>query len=142
MNLAPGAQLLRLVRPKPDFVGDDDGRPRHKVFEPSSDDRESAKSRGLPIRVSVWDLTRISVRGAREAMSDDGERVGFTLTSDDVKAVSEKLACPRLRAVDDPIHGTPEGHSGIEGLDREQNEPRLTCETRLRELAQKLKPLG
>ena len=144
-----GATLLRLVVPKPDFIGDDGGSAQWLSIKPSPTDSLQAAERGHPVRVSVWDVTRTTFEQAT-AFRRRNDCLPFTLTAADVREVGGEVGVDAMAAVYDPLD-EPEsqrpgadGHAGIEGLERgaKPNESKESWKYRLHLLARRLKPFN
>jgi hypothetical protein len=122
MEVGTDVDLLRLLVPKPDYVGDDLGTTTFLAFRPTDADKKSAQEHGHPVRVTTWDLGRttlpeaIAFRGRQDCRP-------FVLSGQDVVDVGSRFSIQTLRAVYDPLDipaanmPGPNGHVGIEGLE-------------------------
>ena len=141
LELAAGAITLRLVPNEPRFVPEGARFPNSVAIEPSSKDKEDAKRRGTPVRVSVWDRGRTTVAQAVGCRRTDKPQRAYTLPVDGVHAVRAQFANSRLRVVEDPLEelrdqAGGDGHCGVEGLDRVAGQPRVDWKDMLDELVQ------
>lgn len=136
--LAADANVLRLPKPPPDFVPDSDWHPTWEQFAPSSGDKEHARQREKPVRVSVWDETLTSIAHARAFR--EGPTLVLRLGLQDVHdvAVKEQRPLPVVyEPLDPPKDARPgaAGHAGIEGLDRAPGQPKTAWRAMLQSLA-------
>lgn len=135
MYLSLAARVLRTVKKKPgntEFLPTEGIRyPVPAMFNPSSGDKKEAELRSLPIRVSVWDSSKTTVREAKALTRSDTrpslEQLAFSLNVSDVDAIKQRLGREALCVVEDPLEPPrdedgAEGHCGIEGLDRRNGE--------------------
>lgn len=131
------ATVVRLPTVRQVHVSGEQLYPRPDAFALSSAER-AARDRGERVRVSVWDLARISVAAARASRAT--EVVAFALEVGAVTVLANALAYPGLRVVEDPDAAPPDAspqvrsaHAGIEGLDvappRHSN-PRILADAR------------
>jgi hypothetical protein len=135
------ATTLRLVRDEPRFIPPGAKFPNSIAIEPTNEDKEDARRRGLPIRVSVWDRARTSVSQAVTFRRSVEPLRAYSLPVAGVVAVKNRFNLARLRVVEDPLEDLGEepgadGHCGVEGLDREQGQPRSAWRDMLDELLQ------
>lgn len=144
LELVPGsAELLRLATPRPDYIGDDGGRPTWKVLEPSSNEKSKQ-----PIRVSVWDWERTTLDQAL-AFRGKADCIPLALRCADVHGLAARTGVP-TPVVYDPMPGNraslpgASGHAGIENLDRksQSGETRPQWQHRLQLLADLLRPVS
>ncbi len=125
-------RLLRLPAPPKDFVPER-WSPSWQDLAPSSDDKQHAESTGRPVRVSVWDA---ALTTTDQALSFRG-RATLVITAqvnDVVAAGATAVVYDRLEAPDADRPGAA-GHAGIEGLVRQDGEPRTAWKTRLQRIA-------
>lgn len=142
-ELAAGKRILRLVKDIPRFIPPGYSLPTGDAFEPSTDDKEEARKRAQPVRVSVWDLELTTVEQAKAFRASE-QLLAFDLMVQDVIDVRQLFNCHRLRVVADPFDVSQPGaygHCGIEGLDRQKGEDRKTYRATLDELAKRAKPI-
>lgn len=109
--------LLRLLKPIPLFVGDDN-RLGWRAFRPTKTDLTVS-----PVRVSVWDTKRTTLA---QALAFRGSAVPapqpWHVQETAIAEIAQAEAWPGLRVVDDPqkeLEGAgADGHCGIEGLEQ------------------------
>jgi hypothetical protein len=103
------------------------------MLNPSSEDKDEAARRSLPVRVSVWDRSRTSVGQAKVLTRSDTEpllgQLAFSLKVSDVDEIKRRLNRDTLCVVEDHLDPPraeegADGHCGIEGLDRRSGEQR------------------
>jgi hypothetical protein len=118
--------------------------PTPEAFTPSLQEERDAIARELPVRVSVWDRSRTTLREAMDQASGD-QMAAYDLAVAKVMQVRARLSAHRLRVVrdvDPEITGPGcEGHCGIEGLDRLPGTPRHVVKTLKVELVRCLTPV-
>lgn len=138
--LPTGTRILRLVTPKPDFIGENGEAATYLALRPSSEDEKN-----VPVRVSVWDMQRTTLPQA-EAFRGRSDCVPYSMFVSDVMAVGSAAKCARMRVVYDPLpepeckRPGADGHAGIEGLDRAEStgEKKAEWKNRLTQLAKRL----
>lgn len=155
MPLPTDAEVYRVIRPKM-VIHIPLGAiyPTWEAFRPTDQDKEQK-----PVRVSVWDANRTTSRQAKTlritATEADAARPVaddlhvFALGVADVTSTGERFKNNRMRVVHDPDGITNElaclpgadGHSGIEGLDRENGTPKNEWKQVLLALAGLCKPV-
>lgn len=140
--LSPGATTLRLVPDEPRFVPDGARFPNSVAIEPNTDDKEDAKRRGTPVRVSVWDRARTTVAQAVDFRRTKRRLRAYELPVAGVVAVRAQFKDERLQVVEDPqeeLRDKPggDGHCGVEGLDR-GGQPRTVWRDMLDEVVRHL----
>lgn len=124
--------VLRLPAPPKDFVPEM-WRPTWLEFNPSSDDKRHAEQTGRPVRVSVWDATlttaaqALAFRG-RETIIISGAVAGV-LAGGATAVVYDRLPPPESE------RPGADGHAGIEGLVRRQDETKPQWKERLQRVA-------
>ena len=125
-------EVLRTPIPPKDFTPDG-WKPTWQEFAPSDTDKQDAVTRGGPVRVSVWDAVRTTVAAAKAFRS----RTTIVLSAQ----VSTVVAAGARDVVYDPLSMPDmakegaDGHCGIEGLERQSNEPRPSWKERLQRVA-------
>ncbi len=133
-------KILRLVGPKLISTGDDNGNINFLALRPSSKELEMP-----PVRVSVWDVALTTISQARE-ISEKRDYLPFLLSVDDVRQVGQQNSVTTMRVVYDKLPAPDcdkpgaDGHSGIEGLEKQPNEGTVRHKGRLRELVRLLVP--
>lgn len=124
--------VLRTPTPPKDFTPDG-WSPTSKELAPSDADKQDAIARGRAVRVSVWDAVRTTVAAARAFRS----RTTIVLSAQ----VSTVVAAGARDVVYDPLsmpdteREGADGHCGIEGLERQPDEPRPGWRGRLQRVA-------
>ena len=140
--MAGPSTVLRLVVPQPAFVGDD-RRPTWRALRPTPDDLEEAKTKGMPVRVSVWDLELATLEEVEHFLRPTKPRAPFELAAADVAAAREHWSRPAVQLVADP---RPEdapaakAHCGIEGLEQDKGESEKKWGARLSFLSGRMQP--
>jgi hypothetical protein len=145
--------VYRVIRPRMIiYVPSGAKYPTWEAFRPTDQDK-----RQTPVRVSVWDSRRTTSRQAKAlrvaATEADATRQSdalqvFELGVSDVVRTGERFKNPRMRVVRDPEGITAEiislpgadGHSGIEGLDRDDGTPKSEWKQVLNALAERCRP--
>lgn len=153
-TLDPKDNVYRVVRPgmtihvPPDAKG-----PTWEAFRPTDEDKGRE-----PVRVSVWESSRTTPLQAKDmrikaaessaSRAPASELYVFVLRVADVMTIASRFSNQRIRVVLDPdglasilvgMSGS-EGHSGIEGLDRERATPKDKWKQLLGALASNCKP--
>jgi hypothetical protein len=141
VELHPTAVTLRLVPDEPRFIPEGARFPNSLAIEPTSEDKEDARERKTPVRVSVWDLGRTTVAQACACRHTDKSQRGYSLPVVGVVKIRESFKNERLRVIEDPLEhlrdkAGGDGHCGIEGLDRAAGQPRLEWRDMLDQLLQ------
>lgn len=86
------------------------------AFKPNSGDAKAAAQRGIPIRVTVWDIGLTTLPNIAERRATKQEYRAYTITDTAIAAVSQRFQRPDLRLVPDPMDGPGgAGHYGLEG---------------------------
>ncbi|MCU1282453.1 MAG: hypothetical protein JWM53_5999 [bacterium] len=139
VELDQAAVTLRLVPDEPRFIPEGQPFPNSKAIEPTSEDKEDAKERSTPIRVSVWDQARTSIAQACACRRTDKSQRAYLLPVSGVAKIRDTFKNDRLRVVEDPLEelrSKPggDGHCGIEGLDRANGQNRVEWRDMLDEL--------
>ena len=144
-ELDSSATTMRLVLLINTYIPEGAAFPTGAAFDPSSEEVEDASTTGKPVRVSVWDRSRTTVRQAMAMRSRNDVRA-YQLAVVDVAAVREECKAPRLRVVrdmDPSVTGPGSaGHCGVEGLDRKAGAPRLESRSLRIALAKRLIEIG
>lgn len=154
--IPPEVDVLRVIKPKMAIHVPEGARyPTWEAMRPTEEDKER-----LPVRVSVWDSRRTSVTEAvalrvaatqaDPARTNDEDFLAFALEVAAVRDVGAELNNQRMRVVRDPdgivqciaLLPGADGHSGIEGLDREPGTPKADWKKLLGALARKCRPAG
>ena len=112
------------------------------AIQPNSEDERDAASRGIPVRVSVWDRDRTTTAQAVAFRRTLKPVRAYSLPVQGVIAVREQTGNVRLRIVEDPLEDLRDkpggdGHCGIEGLDRQAGQPRPMWKDMLDELSRR-----
>lgn len=130
--------VFRLAKVTDEFRRDS-SKPLAEHFRPTPDDRKIAAATGKPVRLSVFDLVRTTVRQAREMRRTGGETISFGLRVEEVRSIQIPGTSRSLRVIRDPfgeieLPDSPEleqlradlakmaempgadGHCGIEGV--------------------------
>ena len=134
---------LRLLKPNSEKLPPGHRLPTWKAYEPSSTDKDDAKKRSGPVRVSVWDRECTTIPQAK-IMAGPAYEVArsFELTDAAVADVARSTSRPELKVVPDPLDelvGQPgaDGHCGIEGCERPSGERGDVWKDRLQRLAER-----
>ena len=138
------SELLRLPRWPRDF-DPVRWRPSYEDFQPSSTDKEHAKSCGKPVRVSVWDHSLTTVDQAREFRNV--RAIVVVISNQSIVDMARERGLPGLCAVYDSL-APPDsekpgaaGHAGIEGFGKETGLTKLQRRALLDDVASRAKLL-
>lgn len=142
-SIASERVVLRVMSPKPRFEPKD-GHAVPEAFEPNTGDKNAAKKRNEPVRVSVWDDSETSLEQVM-SFRDLKEVRPYYLPVTRALELRSLAVYERLKIVYDDVgeedRNKPgaDGHGGIEGLDRNPKEGFLEHMDRLALLADRAK---
>jgi|GEM_PF-1563521 len=135
------AVVLRIVPTTNIFIPEGAPYPTGEAFNPSTDEKADAVKTGNPVRVSVWDRSRTTVKQAVGFRGRTDVRA-YSLDVAQIEALRDKFQRASLRVVRDPdpalLGPGADGHCGIEGLVRINGEPRPVVRDLLHELSKLL----